>query len=205
VGHAVGEREWADEVLADLDRVHALVVGPGLGRDDATTAQVRELVARAGVPLVIDADGLFALGKRAADQLRARSTATILTPHDGEFTRLTGAAPGSDRLAGVRAAAARFGVTLLLKGSTTIVADPDGHALLVNSGGPFLATAGTGDVLSGVIGAFLAAGVEPVEAAAAAAHVHGRAGALGLRAGLVATDLPELVARWLSANLEGDE
>jgi NAD(P)H-hydrate repair Nnr-like enzyme with NAD(P)H-hydrate dehydratase domain len=144
----------------------------------------------------------------ATEVLRDRRTPTVLTPHEGEFRRMRFGYGGDpfrfnpkDRLMGVRDAAETLGVTMLLKGPTTIVANPDGRALFVTSGSPALATAGTGDVLSGVIGAFLAAGVEPLEAAAAAAHVHGRAAALGLRRGLVATDLPELVARWLSDNL----
>ncbi|MDQ1403738.1 MAG: ADP-dependent NAD(P)H-hydrate dehydratase / NAD(P)H-hydrate epimerase, partial [Actinomycetota bacterium] len=176
VARALGGGSWWNEVLGD-DRAHSVVVGPGLGRAGATAGEVRELVSRAATPVVVDADGLFALGgpDDAAALLGARSAPTVLTPHEGEFARLTGADAGADRLASVRAAAQRFGATVLLKGSTTVVADPDGRVLLTTSGGPFLATAGTGDVLSGVIGAFLAAGLAPLEAAAAGAHVHGRA------------------------------
>ena len=129
----------------------------------------------------------------------------VLTPHDGEFTRLAGAAPGSDRIADVRRLAARVGAVVLLKGPTTVVAGPgpDAETLLVTAGSPRLATAGTGDVLAGVIGAFVARGVAPLHAAALAAHVHGGAASLGPPEGLVAGDLADLVARWLSGAHRG--
>ncbi|GAC1314810.1 MAG: NAD(P)H-hydrate dehydratase [Acidimicrobiales bacterium] len=183
---------WEDTVLGELDRFRALVVGPGLGRADATATAVRRLVERAGLPVVVDADGLHALGQPGA--LRAAGEApVVLTPHDGEFTRLAGHAPGPDRIAAGRALAARTGAVVLLKGPTTVVAEPDGRVLLAAAGDARLATAGTGDVLAGVVGAFLAAGVPAFEAAALAAHVHGRAAARGRRVGLVAGDLPDLL------------
>ena len=123
----------------------------------------------------------------------------VLTPHDGEYARLLGGPPGPDRIAAARRLAAASGAVALLKGPTTAVADPSGRVLLATAGTPSLATAGTGDVLSGVIGALLARGVPPLEAAALGAHVHGRAGSLGHRSGLVAGDLPELVARVMDA------
>jgi NAD(P)H-hydrate repair Nnr-like enzyme with NAD(P)H-hydrate dehydratase domain len=122
----------------------------------------------------------------------------VLTPHDGEYERLAGRPPGPDRLGAARFLAADLGAVVLLKGTTTAVADPSGQCLLVTSGSSRLATAGTGDVLSGVVGAFLARGLDPLRAAGLGAHVHGRAGALGFSEGLVAGDLPELVARVLS-------
>jgi hydroxyethylthiazole kinase-like uncharacterized protein yjeF len=163
---------------------------------------VRDVVARATLSTVVDADGLYALG--TGDEIGAvvragPSSATVLTPHDGEFARLAGAAPGEDRMAAASALAARCGAVVLLKGATTVVADPAGNVLLATAGSPRLATAGTGDVLSGVIGAFVARGVEPHRAAALGAHVHGRAAELGLAEGLVAGDLPGLVGRWLSS------
>lgn len=191
---------WADAVLADLDRCHALVVGPGLGRTPATAAAVRRLVAVAAVPMVLDADGLNALGGvDACAELRTRRAPLVLTPHDGEFARLAGAPPGADRIAAVRDLARRAAAVVLLKGSTTVVADPSGDVLVSTSGSARLATAGTGDVLAGVIGAFLARGTEPARAAALGALVHGRAAALGRAEGLVAGDLPELVADVLAA------
>lgn len=210
---------WHKEVLDGLSRVKALVVGPGLGPVPAATddigpgigglvgqlsgGEVGLLVASAPVPVVVDADGLNAIA--TLDALRAiverRSQPTIITPHAGELTRLVGRAPGPDHLAAARDASARSGAIVLLKGSTTVVAAPDGRALMSASGDSRLATAGTGDVLSGMIGAFLARGVPAFEAAALAAHVHGRAARTGYSQGLVANDLPDLVAAWLSALL----
>jgi len=189
---------WAVAALAAADRCRAVVVGPGLGRAEGTAEEVRHLLAGVSVPTVVDADGLHALGRLDTGPLEAAAP-LVLTPHDGEYLRLLGEAPGPDRLAAARRLAALSGSVALLKGPTTAVADPSGRVLLARTGTPALASAGTGDVLSGMIGAFLARGVAPLEAAALGAHVHGRAGALGHRAGLVAGDLPELVARVLDA------
>jgi NAD(P)H-hydrate epimerase len=180
---------WAGEVIADLARFDALVIGNGLGIADATKEQIRQVVAAAtgrGVPIVVDADGLTALGTEVS---RFVSDTTVLTPHDGEFARLMGHAPGDDRIADARALAAESGAIVLLKGRSTVVAAPDGDVLVSIAGDQRLATAGTGDVLAGIIGAFLACGVEPLRAAAGGAFLHGRAGALGWRRGLVAGDV----------------
>jgi hydroxyethylthiazole kinase-like uncharacterized protein yjeF len=117
----------------------------------------------------------------------------ILTPHDGEFERVAGARPGADRLAAARGVAGRLGCVVLLKGGPTVVAAPDGQVLVVDSGDARLATAGTGDVLAGIIGGLAAQGLDPVRAAAAGAFLHGRAGDLGWRHGLVAGDIPGLL------------
>ena len=180
---------WADDVLADLDRFHAVVVGPGLGRDATAAAEVRRLVGAARIPMVVDGDGLAALGKRP----EGLSPGIVLTPHDGEYARLTGQRPGPDRLDAARRLAAATGATVLLKGSTTVVARPGGEALVTTTGSPQLATAGTGDVLSGVIAALAAGGLDPALAAAAGAHLHGRAAGLGWPRGLVAGDLVDLL------------
>ena len=191
---------WAEEVLSELERFRALVVGPGLGRSDEARAAVRRLVAEAPVPVVVDADGLTLLG--SAGEVKAlaggRTAPLVLTPHDGEFGRLAGQAPGADRLGAARALAQAAAAVVLLKGSTTVVAPPGGQALLCASGSARLATAGTGDVLSGVIAAFLAQGLEARVAAALAAHAHGAAAGLGPERGLVAGDLLDLLPRWLS-------
>ncbi len=189
---------WAGPALAAADRCRAVVVGPGLGRAAGTGDEVRHLLAGVTVPTVVDADGLHALGRIDARSVEVGAP-VVLTPHDGEYERLLGVAPGPDRVAAARRLATATGAVTLLKGPTTAVADPSGQALLACTGTPALASAGTGDVLSGVIGAFLARGVAPLEAAALGAHVHGLAGALGHRAGLLAGDLPELVARVLDA------
>ncbi|HLX87489.1 MAG TPA: NAD(P)H-hydrate dehydratase [Acidimicrobiales bacterium] len=200
VGAPLPGEGWADAALAMADRCRALVVGPGLGRAPATAGEVRRLVAGFDGPVVLDADGLYALGQGAdaAAALRPARGPVVCTPHDGEFARLTGKPPSADRIADARAAAATLGCTLLLKGPTTVVADPSGRVELATAGSPRLATAGTGDVLSGVIAAFCARGTPVLEAASLAAHVHGAAAATGSSEGLVAGDLPELVARWLS-------
>ncbi len=176
------------DALDDVERFRALVVGPGLGRDDRIAAGVRELVAKAPVPLVLDADGLNALAGDP-DPLRARDVDTIVTPHEGEYARLAGEAVGTDRLAGARRLAERSGAVVLLKGPATVVAEPGRRAAINPTGGPWLASAGTGDVLSGVVGGVLAGGVDAFRAAAAAAWLHGRAADHAGHEGLVASDL----------------
>ena len=157
--------------------------------------EVGALVAAAPVPVVIDADGLNAIGTLEAlrDIVARRSLPTVITPHAGELTRLAGQPPGADRVASVREAASRSGAIVLLKGSTTVIASPRASrvrqaspVLISAAGDSRLATAGTGDVLSGVIGAFIARGVPAFEAAALGAHVHGRAAGDGYAEGLVA-------------------
>jgi hydroxyethylthiazole kinase-like uncharacterized protein yjeF len=197
VGIALPDGRWFEAALRASERCHAVVVGPGLGRAEGTDVEVRRLIGSSLVPVVVDADGLNALGRVDAT-LSARSP-VVLTPHDGEYSRLMGCAPGPDRIDAARRLATASGTVVLLKGPTTAVADPSGRVLLARTGTPSLATAGTGDVLSGIIGALLARGVPPLEAAALGAHIHGRSAALGHQSGLVAGDLPELVARVLDA------
>jgi NAD(P)H-hydrate epimerase len=206
VALSVPATDFADLVLAELARCQALVIGPGLGSDPGVVSSVRDVVTRAQVPVVVDADGLGALGPAdsAREVLAGRRVPAVLTPHEGEYARLAAGSaiaghPGADRVAAARQLAELLGAVVLLKGSTTAVAAPDGEAFLVTSGSSRLATAGTGDVLSGIVGAFLARGLDPLRAAALAAHVHGRAAGLGFVEGLVAGDLPVLVARVLSS------
>ena len=180
----------AKEILDGLDRFRCLIVGPGLGRAPATVAAVRRLVAEAPVPLVLDADGLNALDGDL-DLLAGRPAATVVTPHAGEYARLAGEQVGEDRVAAARRLAERADAVVLLKGSRTVVADPTGRAAVNLTGGPWLATAGTGDVLSGVVGALAALGLPAFAAAAAGAWVHGRAADVGGHEGLVAGDLIE--------------
>jgi NAD(P)H-hydrate epimerase len=251
VSRALAPGGFEEEVLEGLERCRALVVGPGLGRSELVEASVLRLLARsAGVPAVVDADGLSALGsaERAATVAGERSKTTpfpapmILTPHAGEYRALAGQPVGDNPLEASRDLARRTGCVVLLKGSTTVVAEPGGQAFLAAAGSSRLATAGTGDVLSGVIGAFLARGTAaagpgengpgetvalaqgsgaPVSSGdagrppggwpgrvalvgALAAHVHGRAAGLGYPDGLLAGDLPDLVAGWLSAQRAGE-
>jgi ADP-dependent NAD(P)H-hydrate dehydratase / NAD(P)H-hydrate epimerase len=181
---------WAPVVIEGLHRFAALVVGNGLGTGATVAGDVAAVVAGSTVTTVVDADGITALGDAAAD---VTGSHVVLTPHDGEFARLAGHPPGPDRLAATRDLSARLGAVVLLKGGPTIVASPDGFVLVVTTGDERLATAGTGDVLAGIIGAIAAQGVPPFHAAAAGAFLHGAAGALGWRHGLVAGDLPGLL------------
>ena len=193
---------WAGDVLEHLDRFHCLAIGPGLGRADATAQSVRTVVSQVPIPVVVDGDGLFALawsgeGPRAV--LRGRTAATILTPHDGEYSILTGTRVGPDRVAAARHLAADTKSIVLLKGAATVIARPDGVAYVVTAGDARLATAGTGDVLTGIICGLVAGGVPAFEAAAAGAWIHGQAGRNGPERGLVAGDLLGLIPGVLSA------
>jgi NAD(P)H-hydrate epimerase len=213
VGLPLGATGW--DVAADqaARRVKAIAVGPGLGdaaygvagQPGPDTPVWKFLVAESArsVPAVVDADGLTALGDLAgvARVAGAREAATVITPHEGEFRRLAGRAPRPDRITDVRDCAGQTGAVVLLKGSPTLVAGPDGRVLVVTSGSTRLATAGSGDALTGVIAAFMARGVPALEAAALGAHVHGRAAGLGREEGLVASDLADLVSDWLSEAL----
>jgi hydroxyethylthiazole kinase-like uncharacterized protein yjeF len=161
-------------------RVQSWVAGPGMGTD----GEARRLLAAAlstDVPVVVDADGITLLGQEP-ELLRGRAAPTVLTPHDREFARIADG-PSADRLGSARAAAAALGATVLLKGAATIVAAPDGRAWINPTGTPWLATAGSGDVLSGLLGSLLAGGLEPPVAAAVAAYVHGVAGQLAAAGG----------------------
>jgi ADP-dependent NAD(P)H-hydrate dehydratase / NAD(P)H-hydrate epimerase len=193
VSYPVDVDGWAEQVVAGASRVAALAIGPGLGRSEVTVNEVRRLAAAVDRPLVVDGDALAALGVDVTRILADRPAPTVLTPHDGEFAALTGAPPGEDRVAAARSLARDSGAVVLLKGPTTVVAAPDGRVLLVRAGDQRLATAGTGDVLTGLVAAHLALGAAPLEAAAAAAQVHGDAALLGARRGLVASDLVDLV------------
>jgi hydroxyethylthiazole kinase-like uncharacterized protein yjeF len=164
------------ERVADAGRVQAWVCGSGLGTDERARAELRAVLA-APVPVCLDADALTLLVDGSmADALRGRRAPLVVTPHDREFARLAGEAPGPDRVESALGLAAKLNATVLLKGYRTIVAGPDGSAWVVTSGSPDLATGGTGDVLAGLLGSLLAAGLPPVKAAVAAATVHQMAG-----------------------------
>ncbi|CAN5765751.1 hypothetical protein BH10ACT1_BH10ACT1_08800 [soil metagenome] len=183
---------WAATVIEGEERFGALAVGPGLGTAPGDAKQVRDLVGRSRAAIVVDGDGLRALGERAAEVIARRDPdagPVVLTPHEGEFEALAGAAPDADRFAAVRALAEETGAVVLLKGSTTLVAEPGGHVWASDTGDARLASAGTGDVLTGTLVALLAQGLPADRAAAAAAYLHGRAGALTWRRGLVAGDV----------------
>jgi ADP-dependent NAD(P)H-hydrate dehydratase / NAD(P)H-hydrate epimerase len=201
VGFAVPAAGWDAVVLDDLARMGALVLGPGLGRGAPAVAAIHHLVGSAPVPLVVDGDGLSALGAQVGDVVGRRDpdAATVLTPHDGEFARLAGDPPGPDRIAAARRLAGTVGAIVLLKGPTTTVAHPDGRVRLNVAADARLATAGTGDVLSGVIGSLLAQGVDTFDAAAAGAWLHARAAQEGPARGLIASDVVEGLPAALAA------
>jgi NAD(P)H-hydrate epimerase len=189
VYHPLEAVGWADRVAAGTARFASAVIGPGLGRSESGDVEIRRAVATVPVPLVVDGDALSAMGERAGDILRARPAPAVLTPHDGEYERLAGRPPGADRFEAARRLAAHCRCVVVLKGPTTVVADPEGTVGVSTAGDPRLATAGTGDVLAGIVGALLAQGVDPWRAALAGAELHGRAGQMGPVRGLVAGDL----------------
>jgi ADP-dependent NAD(P)H-hydrate dehydratase / NAD(P)H-hydrate epimerase len=201
VGMGVPAAGWDAVVIEQIGRMGALVVGPGLGRGAPAVAAIHHLVGSAPVPVVVDGDGLSALGAQAAEVIARRDSgaSAVLTPHDGEFARLAGGPPGPDRIAAARGLAEAVGAIVLLKGPTTAVAHPDGRVLLHAAADARLATAGTGDVLSGVIGALLAQSVDPFAAAAAGAWLHARAALEGPAQGLIASDVVEALPAALAA------
>jgi ADP-dependent NAD(P)H-hydrate dehydratase / NAD(P)H-hydrate epimerase len=166
----------ASPTPAAAGRVQAWVVGPGLGTDDIGAAALWFALGT-DLPVLVDADALTILAAHP-DLLGSRRAPTVLTPHAGEFARLAGAPPGDDRVGATRKLADALGATVLLKGNVTVIADPGGQVYLNPAGQSWAATAGSGDVLSGMIGALLAAGLPAAEAAAAAAFVHAHAAAL---------------------------
>lgn len=186
------------EILERLGACDACLVGPGLGRSDGLTALVEAVLDAASCPVVLDADGLNALDGHI-DRLRGRSGPTVLTPHEGEFARL-----GGDLSRGREEAARRMaretGTVVLLKGHRTIVTDGE-TAYRNTTGNPGMATGGSGDVLAGILVSLLGQGVPPLEAAAAAAWLHGEAGdrcaretgEYGLTPGDLIEELPRLL------------
>jgi ADP-dependent NAD(P)H-hydrate dehydratase / NAD(P)H-hydrate epimerase len=184
--------EAAEAVLDLATKAHAVALGPGLGRSDGTKELVRTLLARLDLPVVVDADALFDL--EPGDWPGPR----VLTPHEGELARLLGTESSwvaAHRLEAARRAVERFGCIVILKGEGSIVAAP-GEGMLVCPGYPSLATAGTGDVLTGVVASFLAKGMEPRVAAAAAVTAQVQAALRApQQAGLVASDVIEALPR----------
>jgi ADP-dependent NAD(P)H-hydrate dehydratase len=195
-GHGRLARISLPLLLEQAAAASAVVLGPGLGQSDDVAAVVRTLVTEVTVPLLLDADALNVLGKHP-DVLRQRQRPTVLTPHPGEFGRLIGRSTHdvqANRQPLAIAFARTFGIVLVLKGAGTIVTD--GRQVFVNTtGNPGMATGGSGDVLSGVVGALLAQGMQAFAAAVLGVYVHGLAGDLARDArgetGLIATDVIE--------------
>ncbi|MFN8543447.1 MAG: NAD(P)H-hydrate dehydratase [Candidatus Binatia bacterium] len=190
-------------LAALLEGRSAVVCGPGLGLTEGTRALVAAIVRGTRAPLVLDADGLNAVV--ATGLLRERPAPTVVTPHPGEMARLLGctnAAVQEDRLGAARHFAAEQAVIVVLKGARTVIATPDGHAAISPTGNPGMATGGMGDVLSGILGALLAQGLAPADAAALGVFAHGlaadrvahRRGEIGLLARDVVDEMPPTLA-----------
>jgi hydroxyethylthiazole kinase-like uncharacterized protein yjeF len=183
--HALVRRSGDPAPMLADKRIGAVVIGPGLGRD-GDAPRLLDAALAAGHPLVIDADALLLLSEGRLERL-AKGPPALLTPHEGEFFRLFGEIAGS-KIDRAREAAGRAGAVVLLKGADSVVAAPDGRAAIAPPGSSWLATAGTGDVLSGIAGALLAHGLAPFEAGCAAVWLHGAAAA-AVGPGLIADDL----------------
>lgn len=184
--------------LLEDGRLGAVLAGPALGLDETARAAVAAVLS-ASPPAVLDADALTLLAAHGSDlgaALRGRSAPSVLTPHEGEFGRLFGGSGAimdePSKLERARLAAGASGAVILLKGPDTVIADPSGRAAINETGGPMLATAGSGDVLAGLVTGLLAQGMPAFEAACAAVWIHGRA-AERLGPGLIADDLPEAI------------
>jgi NAD(P)H-hydrate epimerase len=198
-----------DRALEACERAGCVVLGPGLGRDDGASATAIELVRLIDKPLLIDADGLNALAGRL-ELLSGRPSPTILTPHEGELGRLLGRESrdvAAQRLRSARDAAERSGAVVVLKGNDSLVVDGDGLGIST-WGSPALATAGTGDVLSGCVGALVARGLEPFAAACAGVLAHGRAGSIAARRvgadSVIASDVIEALPQGLVRAADGE-
>jgi NAD(P)H-hydrate epimerase len=190
VGHAA-----YDSVLRQLATAEAGVIGPGLGRDRSTWRLIIDLVHHVACPLVLDADALTALADAPRSKTKLGKN-RVLTPHPGEMARLTGKTTetiAADRAGTARKAAKEWGAVIVLKGARTVVAHPDGRCSEDPHEVPALATGGTGDVLSGMIGGLIAQGSDPYEAAVTGVYIHAAAGRRLARrfgdSGLLASDL----------------
>lgn len=181
-----------ENLVLKADRASAVVVGPAAGVGGETRANVIAL-ARSGAAMVLDADALTSFAEEPSILFDVLEDRHVLTPHAGEFERLFPGLIGAlGREEAARAAAVRSGAVVLLKGAETVIAHPGGEMLINRHASPFLATAGAGDVLAGLIGGLLAQGMTPLDACAAAAFIHGEA-ARRFGPGLIAEDLPDLV------------
>jgi NAD(P)H-hydrate epimerase len=183
------------EVLSFLKRADVLLIGPGLGREAATQRLVRGLLGRTSIAAVVDADGLYALAGHMAI-LKKRKSECVLTPHPGEMARLCGmsaSAVQKDRKSVAKNLALRYNITLVLKGHQSVVASSRGNTYVNRTGNPGMATAGSGDVLAGVIAALMGQGFSAFDAARWGVYIHGLAGDMCARVmtqpGLIATDI----------------
>jgi hydroxyethylthiazole kinase-like uncharacterized protein yjeF len=200
-GDTAGTGSFA-RIAGVSSRMKAAVLGPGIPTGDGMAELVRRLVAELPLPMLVDADGLNLLGAEAAACAAGARAGRIFTPHPGEMARLRGSTIGDvqkDRLGAARELAAAARAVVVLKGARTIIATPDGTAYVNPTANPALGTAGSGDVLAGAIGAFLAQGLGVTDAAVAGVFVHGLAAEVATRtlggSHLMASDLPDAIAR----------
>jgi len=187
----------SETLFEAAEGMDAVVVGPAAGVNDATVLNIHTL-AETGAALVVDADGLTVFEHRAADLFRVLDRDDVLTPHEGEFRRLFPGLLDLGRVEAAATAAARAKAVVVLKGPATIIAAPDGRVAVNDNGSPWLATAGTGDVLAGMIGGLIAQRMDSFDAARAAVWMHSEA-ARGFGPGLIAEDLPERLPEVLAA------
>lgn len=208
----LSEQSWP-ELQSLLEGRQALAIGPGLGQGDAVGQLVRRLLVEADLPLVADADALNALAGHAETLFEREGGATVLTPHPGEMSRLTGISIAdieSDRFRVAREFAGEFGVVLVLKGVRTLIAAPDGRVNINSSGNAGLASGGSGDVLTGLIGGLLAQGMDAFDAASLGCYLHGLAadrlatvqGDAGLTAGDLLVEIPAARKQLLQGGLD---
>ncbi|MEN6371547.1 MAG: NAD(P)H-hydrate dehydratase [Armatimonadota bacterium] len=188
-----------DKALELIKKCDAVAIGPGIGRNPETAAFVQELLPKIETQMVIDADALNAVSENV-ELFKNLKAPAIITPHPGEMSRLTGTpveAIQSNRLEAAKDAAARFGVTVVLKGAATVTASPNGEAWINSTGSVALASGGTGDILTGTITGLLAQGLAPLDAAICGVYIHGKAGEMAAeetgRSGTAATDLLPLL------------
>jgi len=197
-----------DELLKAAAKMSSCAIGPGLSTHYETVQMVRMLVQRLAIPMVIDADGINALAG-SLDVLRKAKAPVIMTPHPGELGRLLGISSGDvqkDRIGIAAAFASKYNVILVLKGAGTVIATPDGRLFVNSTGNPGMATGGTGDVLTGMIGSLLAQGYTAVQAACLGVYLHGVAGDLAAEekgeTGMIAGDLIEKIPDAISETMQ---
>jgi hydroxyethylthiazole kinase-like uncharacterized protein yjeF len=199
----------ASTIVTALPDKDVLALGPGIGRHESTVSLVKDVLAEASIPVVIDADALFALAASETQPVKPSQAAWVLTPHPGEAARLLGCTVAEierNRPAAARRLAERFGCVVALKGVPTLVTDHVERVLYINTtGNPGMATGGTGDVLTGMIAGLIAQGMSPLKAAVAGVYLHGRAGdiaSLTGQTGLIAGDLLDAIPRAIAERWE---
>ncbi len=203
--HGISDASWSVEILPELERLwqerNVVAIGPGLGQGGTCTNMVRELILRCPLPLVLDADGLNAVAA-APEIFKQRPGATVVTPHPGEMARLCGCSVAqvqAERICTAQEFAFHCGVIVVLKGARTVIADPHGEVRINSSGNPGMASGGMGDVLTGVITAFIAQGLSPLDAATLGVYLHGSAADLCAEqygcVGYAATDVAKMLGQ----------